>query len=79
MFGHVTDWRKAKGKRAINQIEVAELYELLWREYLKKNPWLMQILTEASGLSDVFGQTGHVCQATTLWSLRNEYLLLGCI
>ena len=28
-----------------------------------------------SGLSDLFGQSGHICQALTLWKLRREHML----
>jgi len=65
-------WQEAKGRRAVNVEEVAQLYESLWRQYLKENPHLITILLSVSGLSDVFGKRGHQCQATVLWKLRNE-------
>ena len=65
-------WREAKGKRAVNSAEVAELYKALWRRYLEDNPDLLLILKDQSGLSDVFGQQGHQCQAITLWELAHE-------
>ena len=65
-------WRDAKGRRATNQEEVAQLYETLWRKYIQRNPNLLDVLKKASGLSDIFGQPGHVCQAITLWGIRNE-------
>ena len=65
-------WREAKGKKAVNQEEVSELYSLLWDEYIEENPHLLRILQEASGLSDIFGQLGHCCQATELWRIRGE-------
>lgn len=67
-------WREAKGKRAINAEEVATLYALLWDEYVQENPVLISVLKEASGLSDIFGNPGSVCQATELWRIRNEAL-----
>lgn len=65
-------WREAKGKKAVNQKEAAQLYSKLWDQYIHNNPELLGVLKGASGLSDVFGQEGHCCQATELWRIRNE-------
>ncbi len=65
------EWRQAKGRQAVNQKEVHKLYSSLWDEYIRRNPGLLKILKEASGLQDVFGQPGHCCQATELWRIRN--------
>lgn len=65
-------WRDAKGQKAINQEECAELYSMLWDVYIYEHPELLEVLKEASGLSDMFGQWGHVCQATELWRIRNK-------
>lgn len=65
-------WNQAKGRKAANQEEVAALYSSLWDTYIKQNPQLLDVLKSASGLSDIFGQPGHVCQATELWRIRNE-------
>lgn len=65
-------WREAKGRRAENQAEAATFYSKLWREYIKENPELLGVLTRATGLQDIFGQPGHVCQASVLWEIRNE-------
>lgn len=65
-------WRQAKGRKAVNQEEVSELYERLWRQYITEHPELLGVLLAASGLSDIFGQQGHMCQATVLWNIRNE-------
>ena len=67
-------WREAKGKKAINQENVSKFYDQLWKQYLVENPHLINVLKEASGLSDMFGQKGHVCQATALWKLRSEFI-----
>jgi hypothetical protein len=64
-------WREAKGLRAINQEGVAKLYGILWEIYISEHPELLQVLRAASGLSDMFGQAGHCCQATELWRIRN--------
>lgn len=64
-------WREAKGRRAVNSKWCARLYSRLWDEYMKENPELMEVILSASGLSDIFGQPGHVCQATELWRIRN--------
>lgn len=68
-------WREAKGKRATNMPEVALLYATLWDEYINENVQLKAVLTNASGLSDRFGQAGHCCQATELWRIRENILL----
>ena len=65
-------WREAKGRRAVNQSDVNVVYVDLWRQYLDENPALLDVLISATGLSDMFGQPGHMCQATVLWQLRNE-------
>ena len=66
------DWKQAKGKVPINIEDVTELYKELWREYLLDNPSFIITLKKASGLSDIFGQKNHNCQAITLWELRKE-------
>jgi len=65
------DWRRAKGRKAVNQEEVAKLYSQLWDKYIEEHPELLLVLKAASGLSDIFGQKGHCCQATELWRIRN--------
>ena len=65
-------WRQAKGKRAVNMPEVADLYRLLWHEYIAENPELLGVLKNATGLSDMFGRAGCQCQATILWEIRSE-------
>lgn len=65
-------WREAKGRRAVNMDEVRALYGRLWDAYLDENPHLLDVIRQASGLSDVFGQPGNACQATELWRIREE-------
>lgn len=65
-------WKEAKGKKAINQKDCNRIYSILWDLYIQENPELLDVLKNASGLSDVFGQKGHCCQATELWRIRNE-------
>lgn len=65
-------WRKAKGRKALNQIECSRLYSELWDQYMKAHPDLVRKIREAPGLSDRFGQEGHCCQATELWRIRND-------
>lgn len=69
----IREWRKAKGLMADNQVECNELYSKLWDEYIKENPELLIVLKQATGLSDIFGQKGHCCQATELWRIRNKH------
>lgn len=63
-------WREAKGKRAVNMTECAALYSTLWDQYIAEHPELLTLICSASGLSDMFGQPGHCCQATELWRIR---------
>lgn len=63
-------WREAKGRRAVNHGECAAWYAHLWDQYIYENPDLLVVLRAASGLSDIFGQPGHCCQATELWRIR---------
>lgn len=68
------DWRAAKGRIPINIEECRVYYSELWDRYISDKPELQQILIESSGLSDIFGQPGHVCQAAELWRIREELL-----
>lgn len=63
-------WKEAKGRRAVNADELAILYSKLWDEYIDENPRLLEVLRVVSGVSDTFGQRGHVCQATELWRIK---------
>jgi hypothetical protein len=65
-------WKEAKGKKPVNTKETTKLYSKLWDEYIDENTDLLKILHNASGLSDIFGQSGHCCQATELWRIRSE-------
>lgn len=65
-------WREAKGKKPINVEYCKEYYSYLWKLYIWENSALLQILKQASGLSDVFGQKDHCCQAVELWNIRNQ-------
>jgi len=64
--------KEAKGRKAINQDTCSKYYSYLWNTYIQNNPELLVPLKEASGLSDIFGEPGHCCQATELWRIRNE-------
>lgn len=63
-------WREAKGRISVNIDEVVQLYSQLWDEYIDENPHLLEVLRMTSGVSDMFGQHGHVCQATELWRIK---------
>lgn len=71
--GHMIDWYNAVGKKPLNVEEVSKLYDTLWEEYIEENPDLIKILIAVSGLTDMYGQEGHCCQATSLWKIRNKY------
>ena len=64
-------WRVAKGRLCLNQKAVRKYYTYLWRCYIRENPALLSVLHGASGLSDMFGQSDHACQAEELWKIRN--------
>lgn len=68
------DWRAAKGRVPTNIEECRVYYAELWDRYISDNPDLQQVLIESSGLSDIFGQPGHACQAEELWRIREELL-----
>lgn len=68
------DWRTAKGRKPTNIKAVRRLYSRLWDVYIERNPDLLRDLQQASGLSDIFGQEGHACQAEELWRIRNEHI-----
>lgn len=70
-------WRNAKGRKPVNIEECRQYYSRLWRKYIRANPMLLLVLKEATGLSDIFGQDGSVCQATELWNIRNKYKLVN--
>lgn len=71
-------WRDVKGKIAVNKDEVRFLYTKLWEEYIAENPELLEVLCLATGVSDMFGQVGHVCQAAELWRIRNQHIRRPC-
>lgn len=62
---------EAKGHRAVNAEALELFYTGLWAYYMICNPELAPILRAATGLSDMFGQPGRVCQATELWRIKN--------
>jgi hypothetical protein len=66
-------WRAAKGRKAVNMAECAAAYRRWWEDWVVEQR-LEPVLLAASGLSDVFGQPGHVCQAETLWAIRADLL-----
>lgn len=66
--------QRSKTHKVVNLPEVHAFYSLLWDEYILENPHLARVLIEASGVSDIFGQPGHACQATELWRIRTALL-----
>ena len=63
-------WREVKGKRPTNAEDCVVAFAKWWREWVDEQG-LLPVLRKASGLSDMFGQSGHQCQATVLWAIRN--------
>lgn len=66
-------WREAKGKPAVNIEDCQTAYKQWWREWVEEQG-LIGVLLKVVGVSDLFGQVGHVCQASVLWELRAEAL-----
>jgi len=64
-------WRVAKGRKAVNAVECAELYSWLWDRYIAEHPELLAWIRKWPGLSDRFGREGRCCQAVELWRIRN--------
>lgn len=58
--------QKAKGRKAVNQVECATYYAHLWDLYFIENPQLFEVVEFFNGFSDIFGQPGHCCQATEI-------------
>jgi len=74
-------WREAKklqreGWTVKNLYSLRRLYRTLWEQYIEENEEeLIPVLTAATGLSDIFGQSNSpVCQATELWRIRSMAL-----
>lgn len=65
-------WEQAKGKKAKNQGDCVALYRKLWIIYMEENPAFWDILDKHTGLKDMFGQEGHVCQADVLWEMLTD-------
>lgn len=66
--------QKQPGVEIVNLDILRELYSDYWNIYIRERPNLVKVLRAANGLSDIFGQEGHVCQqAEELWRIRNDY------
>lgn len=70
-------WKEAKGRKPINVEHCRWYYSKLWDEYIENNKDLLKVLKNATGLSDIFGQPGHACQAEELWRIRNQSFQSG--
>lgn len=70
-------WTTAKGMKPVNIEECRKYYSKLWDNYISEHPELQQLLINSSGLSDMFGQQGHACQAEELWRIRNDLIKKG--
>ena len=64
-------WKDAKGKVAVNMPQCREYYSQLWDEYFLENPDLIVEIHKWSGMSDVFGQPGHACQAEEIYRVKS--------
>lgn len=66
-------WKQAKGKKAVNTEALSILYQQLWEEYFEENPELYRKIQQYQGFSDMFGQEGHNCQATSIYNIWVKY------
>lgn len=66
---------EAKGKLAENREEVSRLYHELWVEYFEENPDLYDVIREYNGFTDRYGSSGSVCQAESVFRIRNQYIM----
>ena len=62
--------KEAKGKYPINMEACREFYSLLWDEYFRENPELLEVIRQYNGFSDIFGQPGRVCQAEEIYRIH---------
>lgn len=62
-------WRQAKGKKPVNIKECRIYYSYLWNLYFKENPYLLEVIKQYKGFSDIFGQAGHACQAEEIYRI----------
>lgn len=72
MFGEgVTNLsiKSAKGRKPLNIEFCRKVYTLCWRVYFKQNPELLEVIKKYKGMSDIFGQEGHVCQAEEIYQI----------
>ena len=67
--------KEAKGKLPVNIEDCRSYYSLLWREWFDENPELLLELGQYNGFSDVFGQSGHACQAEEVYNIVKERLI----
>lgn len=65
--------KEAKGKHPINMDDCKRFYTILWTEYFKENPDLIDMVKAYNGFSDIFGQHGHVCQAEEIYRIALEH------
>jgi hypothetical protein len=74
--GNITNLsiKEAKGKQPLNTEYLVAYYSYLWDIYIEENVELISVLLASTGLSDIFGQPGHQCQALELWYIRSKYL-----
>ncbi len=70
-----TPGRLREGITHINKKEILNIYRGLWMLYFQENPELIEVLTNATGISDIYPVDGGVCQSEVLWSIREQYLL----
>lgn len=65
--------KEAKGQFAVNQDDCVRAYDRWWKEWIDENRSLRLKIIKATGLSDIFGQTGHACQAEVLWRIKRGF------
>ena len=69
------NWKDAKGRKSTNQEQVHKYYSHYWDLYFQENPELLNVIMKYNGFSDVFGQTGHACQAEEIYRIHQSEMI----
>jgi hypothetical protein len=64
--------QEAKGKKPINIEDCRRFYSMLWDDYFNENPQLLSVIAGYGGFSDIFGKSGHACQAEEVYRIARE-------
>lgn len=63
--------QEAHGKTPLNKDQLPKLYAILWDQYIRENPTLIDTLLRAQGVMNVHSPEKERCPATELWRIRS--------